>query len=166
MILLSSQARPVKGESVTTKDYSQRDVVDKLGIKPGHVVAFATHAQSIDATLRQNILKRTGSPVATSEATDAANEADEVVDVALVTVDEKTDVVEALQYWRRRLRANGGIWLLTAKRGQAGYVDQQELIIAGKQAGVVDNKVCSVSPTTSAMRFVIRKADRLQEDTR
>lgn len=34
------------------------------------------------------------------------------------------------------------------------------LAFGGDAAGVVDNKICSVSDTTSAMRFVIRKVDR------
>nr|MBA2451381.1 DUF3052 family protein [Chloroflexota bacterium] len=68
--------------------------------------------------------------------------------------------VALLETWKPRLQPNGGIWLLTPKRGQPGYVDQRELIAAGLAAGLVDNKVCSVSDTTSAMRFVIRKADR------
>ena len=70
------------------------------------------------------------------------------------------DTVEVLKKWCEQLAPSGGIWLLTAKRGQPGYVDQRELITAGQQAGVVDNKVCSVSPTLSAIRFVIRKKDR------
>jgi hypothetical protein len=39
-------------------------------------------------------------------------------------------------------------------------VDLRELIGAGPAAGLVDNKSCSVSDTTSGMRFVIRLADR------
>lgn len=136
---------------MTARDYQHRDVVDKLGVKPGHVVALAAHAQAIDPGLSQHIIDRTGRPVAS---------ADEAVDVVLVAIDETTDVVEVLQYWKRRLHPNGGLWLLTAKRGQPGYVDQRALITAGKLAGVVDNKVCSVSTTTSAMRFVMRKEDR------
>src|SRR5437764_98260 len=57
--------------------------------------------------------------------------------------------------------AASGIWLLTPKRGQPGYLDQRDLILAGPTAGVVDNKTCSVSDTTSGIRFVIRKIDRV-----
>jgi len=71
-----------------------------------------------------------------------------------------TDVVRVLSTWRARIDPAGGIWLLTPKRGQPGYVDQRELILAGPSAGLVDNKICSVDDTTSAMRFVIRRADR------
>lgn len=129
--------------------YQSRDVLDKLGIKPGQAVAFERLEQLSD--LRQRVVERTGRPPAAE---------DERVDIALVAVDETSDPVAVLKKWRARLVASGGIWLLTAKRGQAGYVDQRELIAAGQSAGVVDNKVCAVSATVSAMRFVIRKAER------
>jgi hypothetical protein len=138
-------------KSMAEKDYAHRDVVDKLSIKPGHVVAFDCEAGKIDDALHQRILERAGRAPAAE---------DEVVDVVLAFVDNTTDVIEVLQRWRTRLKPTGGIWLLTARRGQPGYVDQRELIAAGLQAGVVDNKVCSISPMISAMRFVIRKKDR------
>lgn len=130
-----------------------RDVLDILGIKPGHVVAFAAQSPAIDPQLRQRIGERTGR---------APADAVEAVDLVLATIAESDDPLLVLSTWRRRLVPNGGIWLLTARRGQAGYVDQRVLIAAGQQAGVVDNKVCALSPTTSAMRFVLRKRDRAQ----
>jgi hypothetical protein len=136
---------------VPERDYSQRDVLDKLGIKPGQVVAFAHGAGQIENGLRQRILARTERPPATSE---------ETVDIVLALVDERTDITAVLRRWKTRLRPNGSIWLFTAKRGHPGYISQQALIAAGQQAGVVDNKVCSISTQFSAMRFVIRKAER------
>jgi hypothetical protein len=127
-------------------------VVDKLGIKPGFSVAFATCPLAIDADLRARALARAGRAEAA---------ADELMDVVLVGADATTDVENVLKTWRQRIDQAGGIWLLTPKRGQAGYVDQNELILAGPAAGVVDNKTCSVSETTSGMRFVIRKVDRV-----
>jgi hypothetical protein len=133
------------------RDYSHRSTVDKLGIKPGSRVAFAAAPVPIDPDLRAQALDRAG-------RTEAAG--DEPVDVALIGADASTDVTATLRQWRARIDQAGGIWLLTPKRGQPGYVDQTLLILAGPDAGVVDNKICSVSDTVSAMRFVIRKADR------
>ncbi|MBV9173963.1 MAG: DUF3052 family protein [Chloroflexi bacterium] len=134
------------------RDYSHRDVVDKLGVKAGFAVAFGDNTQAIDPALRARILERTGRPAA---------EPEELADVVLLAADASTDVAALLKRWRARIEQDGGIWLLTAKRGQPGYVDQRELIEAGPTAGVVDNKVCSVDDRTSAMRFVIRKTDRV-----
>lgn len=133
------------------KKYQDRGVLEKLGIQPGYAVAFANAVQEIDPDLPQRIIERTGRPPATE---------DEALDIVLVVIDETTDAVEVLRKWRQHLTPSGGIWLLTAKRGQPGYVDQRELIAAGEQAEVVDNKICAVSSTVSAMRFVIRKKDR------
>ena len=132
------------------RDYSQRDVLDKLGIKAGHAVAFGEEAGPLDAELRRKSLERAG----------RAPAAGEPLDVVLATADASTDAVAALARWRERIAPAGAIWLLTPKRGRQGYVDQRALIAAGLAAGLVDNKVCSVSVTTSAMRFVIRRADR------
>jgi Protein of unknown function (DUF3052) len=133
------------------KSYQHRDLLDKLSIKPGQAVALVHEAQTIDPDLSQRIIERTGRPFATE---------DETLDIVLAVIDETTDAIALLKQWRQHLAPDGGIWLLTTKRGQPGYVDQRELIAAGQQAEVVDNKVCSVSPTISAMRFVIRKKDR------
>ena len=134
------------------RDYSHRDVVDKLGIKPGHALAFEQAPLPVDAELKTRALDKAGRP----EAAD-----DEPVDVVLIGADASTPVETVLAQWRQKIDPAGGIWLLTPKRGQAGYIDQTELIVAGPAAGVVDNKTCSVSDTTSAIRFVIRKVDRV-----
>jgi hypothetical protein len=137
---------------VAERDYSHRDVVDKLGIKPGFAVAFSDEPLAIDAALRERVLERTGRAPAKD---------DEPVDVVLVGTTHETNAEATLKRWRERLDQAGGIWLLTPKRDQPGYVDQRDLIEVGKSAGVVDNKICSVSDTLSAMRFVIRKVDRV-----
>ncbi len=133
------------------KDYSHRDIVDKLGIKPGSVVAFDEQAAPLDEALRGKVLER-------SDCAPAGP--GELADVVLVPLHAGVDAAGVLRAWRTRIRANGGIWLLTPKRGRPGYVDQRELIQAGAEAGLVDNKSCSVDEATSGMRFVIRKVDR------
>lgn len=132
------------------RDYSHRGVVDKLGIKAGHLIAFDQSAFPLETELQNDVLMQTGRTPNESER----------ADVVLATVDAAADPVELLLRWKKRIQSDGGIWLLSPKRTEPGYVDQNELIEAGKAAGLVDNKVCSVSETISAMRFVIRKADR------
>jgi DUF3052 family protein len=133
------------------RDYSHRSVVDKLGIKPGHAVAFEAAPRHVPAGLCAQALERSGREPASS---------DESADVVLVGADDSTDVHAVLTRWRTCIDQAGGIWLLTPKRGQPGYVDQRDLIMAGPGAGLVDNKICSVDDRTSALRFVIRRADR------
>jgi hypothetical protein len=132
------------------RDYSYRDVLDKLGVKPGQALVFVPPIEETHPDLCQRVAERAGQPLAN----------DEPVDVVLAFVDDRADPVALLRAWQLRLRANGAIWLLTRKRGQPGYVRQDDLIPAGLAAGLVDNKICSVSEDTSAMRFVIRRKDR------
>jgi Protein of unknown function (DUF3052) len=137
---------------VAERDYSHRDVVDKLGIKPGFAVAFVAAPVEVPADLQVRALERCGR---------AAADDGEAADVVLVGADDSTDITAVLADWRGRIDQAGGIWLLTAKRGQPGYIDQRELIDLGPAAGLVDNKTCSVSETLSGIRFVIRKVDRV-----
>jgi hypothetical protein len=133
------------------RDYRHRDVVDKLGIRPGQAVAFHDDAGALDQALRARILERTGrAPAAGGE----------LLDVVLLAVSATTDATTLLRAWQRRLHPAGAIWLLSPKRGQSGYVDQRALIAAGYATGLVDNKICSVSDTTSGLRFVFRREDR------
>jgi hypothetical protein len=135
--------------NILTKDYSQRDTLDKLGIKTGDALIFE-HLPP-DDPLVQRALERAARPPATN---------DEQVDIVLALVDDALEALTIMQRWRPRLQPAGGIWLLTHKRGQPGYVDQRELIALGPEVALVDNKICSVSNEISALRFVIRKQDR------
>ncbi len=137
---------------VPERDYGHRDVVDKLGLRAGHAVALDERCWRLDTDLRTRIEARVGRGWADEH---------EEVDVVLVAADGSSDVESLLSAWRPRLEPSGGIWVLTPKRGQPGYVDQRDVMQQGLAAGLVDNKVCSVSDTVSALRFVIRRADRV-----
>jgi len=133
------------------RDYSHRALVDKLGIRPGAEVLLIESAGALDDELRRRIEER--AEIVPLSAADH-------VDVVVVTIDAAGDPVALLRQGKAHIVASGAVWLLTPKRGQPGYVNQTELIGAGGEAGLVDNKVCSVSDTVSAMRFVIRREDR------
>jgi len=141
----------VDGGALGGRDYGHRAVVDKLGIKAGHVVAMVDVAWELDRELRGQIVAR-AARVAAGDG--------ETADVAVLTVDQATDATTLLIAWKGRIKPAGGIWLLSPKRGRAGYVDQRALIAAGLAAGLVDNKSCSVSDSVSALRLVIRLVDR------
>jgi hypothetical protein len=133
------------------RSYAHRDVLDKLGLLPGQAAALDERAGPLEAELRSRALERIGRPLAVDE---------EPIDIVLATVTAESDTAGLLAEWRARISPAGAIWLLSPKRGGAGYVNQTVLINAGQRAGVVDNKVCSVSDTTSAMRFVLRRSER------
>jgi len=134
------------------RDYSYRPVLDKLGLKPGAVVALSRSAWRIDDTPSEQVLERTGRPLG------GPNERPDVVPVA---IDRSTDAVAELELWKYRMQPAGGVCLLTPKRGSSRYVNQNELRGAGNVAGLVDNEMCSFSDAVSGMRFVFRKEDRV-----
>jgi hypothetical protein len=58
----------------------------------------------------------------------------------------------------RSMQRSGAIWVVYPK-GQK-HIREIDVINAGKNAGLVDNKVCSFSVTHTALRFVIPVARR------
>jgi hypothetical protein len=55
----------------------------------------------------------------------------------------------------------GVIWVISAKKNKGEpYLPDFILIPLGSAAGLVDNKICSISETQTAMRFVTRVRDR------
>ena len=73
-------------------DYSHRDVVDKLGIKPGFALAFDQAPSPIDPALRERALDRAGRAAAAD---------DERVDVRFCQVAAVRDnkITGARIYW-------------------------------------------------------------------
>jgi len=131
------------------KDYSHRDVTDKLGLKPGHVVRVVGKG---DKELLERVRVKTGRALSRSAKTPA--------DVILYWPRSADEIVPTLMELKKDIRPNGGIWAITVKNGFDGYIKQDSLIPMGAAAGLVDNKICSLSDRESAMRFVIRKEDR------
>jgi hypothetical protein len=134
------------------QDYSHRDVLDKLGLRPGLAVRVVGGG---DRALLARVRARVGrAPVRRGLA-----------DVVLYWPRSAREITARLAELRGAMAEDGGIWVFTAKRGRrsaAGmdYLNQTHLIPLGLAAGLVDNKTCSISEAESAMRFVIRKKDR------
>lgn len=134
------------------KDYSHRAVTDKLGLKPGQAVrVVGKGAPALLARVRAKVergLIRTGP-----------------ADVILYWPKTAEEIVPTLTTLRSAIMPNGGIWVITAKKNCTsasgmGYLNQDRLIPMGAAAGLVDNKICSLSDCESAMRFVIRRKER------
>jgi len=131
------------------KDYSHRDVTDKLGLKPGQAVRVVGKG---DKELLERVQVKTGRALSRSAKTPA--------DVILYWPRSADEIVPTLMELKKDIHPNGGIWAITVKNGFDGYIKQDSLIPMGAAAGLVDNKICSLSDRESAMRFVIRKEDR------
>jgi len=135
--------------------YAAKDVTDKLGIRAGQRVRIVGKG---DRALLTKVRAKIGRRFV-GERTRA-----EIILYGPASPDEITPMLKKL---KDQIEPNGGIWVIGAKRGReadshAPYLPDSVLIPLGLAAGLVDNKVCSVSDHESAMRFVIRKQDRMQ----
>jgi hypothetical protein len=142
---------PTETEAQRAARYAAKDVLDKLGVKPGDAVLVAGRP---DAALVARARKKAGRPAA---------RVGELADVVLYWPRSAGEVTARLRALRKRIVEAGGIWVISAKRGQerAGrpYL-ANDVIALGLAAGLVDNKICSISESDTAMRFVIRRSDR------
>lgn len=119
-----------------------RTVLDKLGIRAGQRVAL--RGQVPDPVLAAELSRGgiTG---------DAQGDADPILLVAdgIADLDAVTDLASGLG-------ARSGLWIIYPKGRRD--ITQDHVFAAGRGAGLVDNKVCAVSPTHTALKFVRRKA--------
>jgi Protein of unknown function (DUF3052) len=128
--------------------YAQRDVTDKLGLKEHQAVHVAGKG---DPALLEKVSVRVNRRFV---------RAGERADIVLYWPRAAAEIVPTLNVLKGALQPAGGIWVITAKKGGEPYVPDRVLIPLGLASGLVDNKICSVSDTHSAMRFVIRRTDR------
>ena len=139
-------------EAQRSARYAAKDVVDKLGITPGSAV-LATGAKR-DRDLVARARKKAGRAFA---------RASEKADVVLYWPTTAAAITRDLATLRKRITDSAGIWVISAKRDheRAGrpYLGN-DVIGLGVAAGLVDNKVCSISDADTAMRFVVRRAER------
>jgi hypothetical protein len=139
-----------KAERLANSIRNPRSLLDRLGIKPGHIISIlGLDDPSFVAELRQR--------------TDAVTE-DSVKpksDVIFVRARQRASLSK-LKTLRRSLKSNGAIWVLW-KKGLKGPDDvkESEVMAAGKVQGLVDVKIASFSDELSALKFVIPVADRV-----
>jgi len=121
-------------------------LLDKLGIKKGMRVGMkGDFDQQFVAELRAR----------TDDL--AAGRMKKESDLLFLSVDKAADLGH-LPRLIPALAANGGLWIVYPK-GQKD-IRQIDVMMAARNAGLVDVKVASFSPTHTALKFVIPKAKR------
>ena len=118
-----------------------KSLIDKLGIKPEHLVSVLGVR---DDAFRRDLQSRTGNATDEKVAPDS--------DMIFLAAD-KTDDLNRMRALQASLKSNGAIWVVYPK-GQK-HITEAGVLAAGKQAGLVDVKVASFSPTHTALKFVI-----------
>jgi hypothetical protein len=123
-----------------------RPLVEKLGVKAGHKItvlgiddeAFVDELQACKADVRSRLRAES--------------------DLIFYGADTFKDL-ERLQDLRGYIKPDGAIWVVRRKGAEATIKDT-DVINAGLDAQMVDNKIASFSDTQAAMRLVIRIRDR------
>jgi hypothetical protein len=140
---------PSKNPSKTRapeRDYSQRALIDKLGVKVGQRIAVLGVEDA-------EFLKDLGDRVPEYSRGNRIDNADLIFFSA-----EAREDLSRLKSLSRSISKSGGIWVVYP-RGQK-RIREIDVINGGKSAGLTDNKVCRFSGTHTALRFVIPLAKR------
>lgn len=136
---------------MTERDYSLVPLWRKLGIREGARVALA----GAQATLRDSLgplppgVELVEAPVAGS-------------DVILWFPASAAELASSLAPLKSSLKYDGGLWIAWPKRASKVPTELDFTLVqrAGLEAGLVDNKGCSVDNVFTALRFVYRRAER------
>ena len=122
-----------------------RSLMDRLGVKPG--LATAVEGVNDEDFLAQ--LASSGASV------DGAPEGG--ADIVFFGAEVRDDL-RRLADLRSILKKNGALWVIRPKGVQR--ITEQDVMEAGKAAGLVDVKVTSFSATHTGEKFVIPKSKR------
>ena len=131
--------------------YSGTPLPAKLGIKPGARI-FAFDAPKTYPALI--------SPLPLNAA--LVSKLDDTVDILHVFVSNKADLSQFLKTVPGKMRADAALWVSWPKKAAGVPTDVTENTIreVALPLGFVDIKVCAVDETWSALKLVIRKANR------
>jgi len=127
-------------------------LLDKLGVRPGMRVAIVGDLDADDEAeaFRRSLAERTSDV--------SEQHVDDQTDIVLLLADS-TDELVALEVLRERIRPAGAIWVVSRK-GKAATLRDVEVMAAGREHRLIDNKVVSFSASRTALRLVIPVALR------
>ena len=128
------------------RDYSDRLLIDKLGIKVGQRISVMGVESAVFL-----------SELAARVADYSRGRAVKNSDLIFFSAESRQDLVH-LKSLANSIKRTGAIWVVYPK-GQK-HIREIDVISAAKSAGLVDNKVCSFSATYTALRLCIPIAQR------
>jgi hypothetical protein len=133
------------------KDYSSTPLARKLGIKEGSRVALAGAPEGFEAALEPL-------PVGAR----VARRARPPVDVAVLFATRRAELDRRFPTLAQALEPDGGLWVAWPKKAAKVETDLSFETVQerGLEAGLVDNKSCSIDDVFQGLRFVYRLADR------
>jgi hypothetical protein len=123
-----------------------KSLIDKLGVKAGMRISVLGVC---GGDFRRDLASGTKDVAEGKAAPDS--------DLIFLGADSAKDL-DRLRALQKSIKPNGAIWVVYPK-GQK-HITEGGVFAAGKQAGLVDVKVASFSPTHTALKFVIPVARR------
>ncbi|HET7789151.1 MAG TPA: DUF3052 domain-containing protein, partial [Myxococcales bacterium] len=120
--------------------YSGTPLVDKLGIKAGHVVALVGAPADFGKTLG-------GLPGNVRAQKGISGKAP--LDVIVAFVSRRAELERLLPSLRRRMAPACGLWIAWPKKASGVATDVTESVVreVALPTGLVDNKVCAIDET-------------------
>jgi hypothetical protein len=133
--------------------YSGTPLPKKLGIKEGHAVALINAPEGFAETLSELPIGVTVHPGLSPKRQ---------LDVVIWFVKRRSELQRRLGMIRRRMAPAAGLWVTWPKKASGVPTDMNEDAIreVALPTGLVDNKVCAIDETWSALRLVIRLENR------
>ena len=131
--------------------YSGTPLLKKLGIKEGATVALLAAPPNFARTL---------APL--PEGVEIREHARGKLDVIVFFATRERELVRRFPVMARALQPAGGLWVAWPKKASCVATDLtfDPVQQTGLDCGLLDNKVCAIDDTWSALRFVYRVADR------
>jgi hypothetical protein len=132
---------------VSSELYSDRPLLDKLGVKPASKVAVV----DLDDPAFVRLLRARTKDITMGRPQGPC-------DLVFLGATTRKDLerIKSVKSW---IEPNGAIWVVRPKGGRSELRDT-DVIDAGLASGLVDNKIASFSETHGAMRLVYRIKDR------
>jgi hypothetical protein len=146
-----------------TAGYSGTPLGRKLGIKPGHLVAFSGGAvPGSDEPPHKRVADGVAAEVGASVCVRTDLRARGPYDVIVVFVRSEGELRRRFEQARARLAMAGGLWVAWPKQKSplATKLKEGHVRTYGLSTGLVDNKVCAIDDDWSGLRFVVRTKDR------
>jgi hypothetical protein len=139
--------------------YSGTPLPQKLGIKDGYRVALVGAPTGFTRTLGR---------LPTGATTQTGLAGKDPLDVVVVFVTERADLLDQVAAARPRMAQAGGLWIAWPKKASGVATDVTEDVIrdVALPTGLVDNKVCAIDDTWSGLRLVIRVENRTTEKSK
>ena len=124
-----------------------KSLIDKLGLKPeSRVAVLGVNDPDFFARATQRL------------GAAPAQKASPGLDFVFYAADRSAELGR-LKTLKRYLKPAGAIWVVSLK-GKAARIKDTDVMRAARTAGLVDLKVCSFSPTHTALKLVIPQSAR------